>query len=208
MNELNHSNPTTRRSLIVRLQGDDDEAAWEEFVAIYRPVIVRTAINQGLQPTDAEDLAQQVLMSVSRSIPQWESDPERARFRTWLGKIVRNAAINALTRRRHDQGIGGSDAMRRAQQQSEMDRSLHELDHQWRQEAFRWAADQVRDSFQPETWSAFWMTAIEGLPADVVARQTGKSVGAVYVAKSRVMQRLQEKVAELDQQYVEVTINE
>jgi RNA polymerase sigma-70 factor (ECF subfamily) len=65
--------PETRGSLIVRLRDLDDELAWEEFVGIYRPVIVRVAMLKGLQPSDAEDLAQQVLLAVSAKIPEWEN---------------------------------------------------------------------------------------------------------------------------------------
>ena len=137
--------PKTRQSLLIRLQSEDNEAAWSEFVSIYRPVIVRTAVSMGLQPVDGEDLAQQVLMRVSKQIPLWENDPQRARFRTWLNKIVHNAAINALTRRRMDRGIGGTEAMLAMNREAERDKSREVLEFQWRQEAFRWAADQIRD---------------------------------------------------------------
>ncbi|MEZ6087567.1 MAG: sigma-70 family RNA polymerase sigma factor [Pirellulaceae bacterium] len=192
------SSPATRHSLIVRLRENDDEAAWEEFVAIYRPVIVRVGIARGLQVTDAEDLAQQVLLSVSRSIPKWEADPRRGRFRTWLGRIIRNAATNALVRRQQDRGVGGTGARQAMHEyaQSECDALLQT---QWRREAFRWAADQVRDEFHPATWDAFWLSAVEGMEVSAVAKQTGKSIGAVYVAKSRVVQRLQAKVRNLEQ---------
>jgi tetratricopeptide (TPR) repeat protein len=53
--------PDTRESLIVRLRDVKNESAWEEFVSICRPVIVSVAVAKGLQPNDAEDLAQQVL---------------------------------------------------------------------------------------------------------------------------------------------------
>ena len=46
--------PDTRPSLMLRM-GEAEEAAWEEFVAIYRPVIVRLAALKGLQHSDAED---------------------------------------------------------------------------------------------------------------------------------------------------------
>jgi RNA polymerase sigma-70 factor (ECF subfamily) len=189
--------PDTRPSLIVRLQRDDDESAWGEFVAIYRPVIVRVAVSYGLQPTDAEDLAQQVLLSVARSITDWEHDPDRAHFRTWLGRIVRNAATNALSRRKADRGAGGTTALQAMQRVVSDQDAMELLEVEWRREAFRWAADQVRDDFESATWEAFWLTAVEGLPASEAARRTGKSVGAVYVTKSRVMQRLQRKVCEL-----------
>ena len=187
--------PETRDSLILRLKDPDDVAAWEEFVAIYRPVIVRMAMLRGLQHTDADDLAQQVLLSVTRSVPQWDSDPQRARFRTWLGRVVRNAALNALTRGKPDRGAGGTSALVliNGKAADSCDNS-EVLDLEWRREAFRWAADKIRDEFQPQTWQAFWLTAVDGLSAAEAAKQTGKSIGAVYVARSRVMARIQEAV--------------
>ena len=72
--------PETRHSLIQRLQDPGDNAAWEEFSSIYRPIIVRIALRKQLQFEDAEDLAQQVLVSVLKNISKWKSDPTRARF--------------------------------------------------------------------------------------------------------------------------------
>lgn len=190
--------PDTRQSLMIRLSASDNEAAWDEFVSIYRPVIVRVAIARGLQPSDADDLAQQVLMSVAKHIKTWESNPQRARFRTWLGHVIRNAAVNALSRRAADRGLGGTESMRMFNQQANRAGDSEALELQWRREAFRWAADQIRDEFKNETWEAFWLLAVESLSPVEVAKRVNKSVGAVYVAKSRVMQRLQQKVRQLE----------
>jgi RNA polymerase sigma factor (sigma-70 family) len=192
------SAPETRASLILRLRDSGDVVAWEEFVAIYRPVIVRLAVARGLQHSDADDLAQQVLLSVAHSVPDWESDPQRARFRTWLGRVVRNAALNALSRRKSDRGAGGTSALILINGKAAQDCDDSEvLDFEWRREAFRCVADQIRAEFQPKTWEAFWLTAVDGLSAAEAAKQTGKSIGAVYVARSRVMARFQEKVRAL-----------
>jgi len=60
---------------------------------------------------------------------------------------------------------------------------------------FDWAAEQVRGHFQDSTWQAFWQTAVENRPPREVADHLGLSVGAVYIAKSRVLARLREQVA-------------
>ena len=71
-------------------------------------------------------------------------------------------------------------------------------------EAFRRASDQIRDEFQAATWEAFWLTAVEGVSAADAAQQTGKSVGAVYVARSRIMARLQQKLRVMSGEFDEV----
>ncbi|MFN9879039.1 MAG: hypothetical protein ACK557_11235, partial [Planctomycetota bacterium] len=65
--------PETRHSLIQRLQDGGDDAAWEEFASIYRPIIVRIALRKQLQFDDAEDLAQQVLLLVLKNIGNWKT---------------------------------------------------------------------------------------------------------------------------------------
>jgi RNA polymerase sigma-70 factor (ECF subfamily) len=62
---------------------------------------------------------------------------------------------------------------------------------------FRWAADQVRGEFTPSTWEAFWRTAVEGRRPGEVASDLHLSTGAVYIARSRVLARLRQRIEEL-----------
>jgi RNA polymerase sigma factor (sigma-70 family) len=189
--------PETRHSLIQRLQDGGDDAAWEEFASIYRPIIVQIARRRHLQYDDAEDLAQQVLLLVLRNIGKWKADPTRARFRTWLQTVVRNATMNALTRRPRDQAYGGTTSLQQLHQRPDKADSLW-FDLEWQRETLRWVSQQVRGEFESATWAAFWGTAVEQSSAQEVAERLGKSVGAVYIARSRVMQRIKQKIAELD----------
>ncbi len=60
--------PETRESLILQVKDPANLAAWEQFVDVYRPVIFRIARARGMQDADAEDLTQQILISVAGSI--------------------------------------------------------------------------------------------------------------------------------------------
>jgi RNA polymerase sigma-70 factor, ECF subfamily len=73
------------------------------------------------------------------------------------------------------------------------------FDLEWQRETLRWVAQQIRGEFESTTWTAFWETAIEELPAQEVAERIGKSVGAVYIARTRVMQRIKQRIADLDE---------
>ena len=193
--------PETRTSLLIRVRDPADQAAWHEFVEIYRPIILRLARQKGMQEADADDVAQQVLVAVAKAVEQREHDPKRAKFRTWLGRVAHNAILNALTRGRPDRGSGDSAVtalLSGHESHTGPDSDLLRLEH--RREVFRWAARQVRKEFHEATWEAFWRTAVDGRPVEAVAQQLAKNRGAVYAARSRVMRRIQEKVAEYERE--------
>ncbi|MEM7317053.1 MAG: sigma-70 family RNA polymerase sigma factor, partial [Planctomycetota bacterium] len=100
--------PETRSSLLLQIRADQHQDAWARFVTLYRPVIYRLARQRGLQDSDAQDLAQRVLMAIAGSIDRWQKEDESVRFRHWVRKIVRNAIINALSRRPPDVGDGSA----------------------------------------------------------------------------------------------------
>ena len=163
-------------------------------------MILRLARQKGMQDADADDVAQQILVSVAKAVEQREHDPKRAKFRTWLNRVAQNAIINALSRGKPDRGSGDSElraALNQHEKASGPGSDLLRLEY--RREISRWAARQVRQEFQPATWDAFWLTAIEDQSIDEVAEKLDKNRGSIYAARSRVIRRIQEKVAEYEE---------
>jgi len=191
--------PETRPSLLIRVRDPTDQAAWQEFVEIYRPVILRLARQKGMQAADAEDVAQVVLAAVAKAVEQREHDPKRAKFRTWLRRVANNAILNALSRGRPDRGSGNpalQSLLDRQESPQGPDSDLLRLEY--RREVFRWIARQVRKEFRADTWDAFRLTSIEGRSIAAAAKELGKNPGAIYAEQGRVMRRIQEKVAEYE----------
>lgn len=184
--------PETRESLLIRLGNRADVAAWSEFVSIYRPMVYRLARRQGLQDSDAEDLAQRVLMSVSQVIGDWKKDPNKGTFRGWLGRVARNAIINMMSRRPKETAVGGSDFFVACQTIVAPSQQLDLLIRQEHQRSLlRAAAERVKAKMQATTWQAFWQTTIGGQSIEATSCELGISVGAVYGARARVMKQLQ-----------------
>lgn len=196
---MTSSPPETRASLILRLPDEQDVAAWDEVVAVYGPLVYRLARRRGLQPADADDLVQEVLAAVSRSIEQWLQNPNRGRFRAWLFCIVRNTAINFLTRPKHKPlATGGSDAAVALENCPAALPTDDGFDVTYRRELFRLAARQVRKAVTENTWQAFWQTTMGDHSVSKVAEKLNMTTGSVYIARSRVMARLRELVRELE----------
>ena len=192
--------PETRDSLIVQVQNPLNREAWEQFAMIYRPVIYRLARQKGLQDADAQDLSQQVLHAVSKSIGRWEKLDPPVKFRHWLRRVVRNAILNALSRQAQDGATGGSVALDLLHQHTNADDdSASQIEIEYRRELYLHAARLVRSDVNAETWQAFELTVVEGLSVEDVARKLGKTSGNVYAARSRIMRRLREAVQALEQ---------
>ena len=191
--------PETSHSLIARVKDLGDGAAWAEFLGIYQPVVFRMARRRGLQDADAQDVMQQVFLSISKSIEDWSPGDLQPPFRAWLTTIARNAITKALTRRPRDAATGSTSMVELLDAQPDPQATTAEILSEARKELIRWATEQIRSEFSEATWNAFWRTAIEGVPIAEVAKSTGRSAGAVYVARYRVIARLKEKVLEVSQ---------
>jgi len=191
--------PDTRDSLIVQVQNPANREAWEQFTAIYRPVIYRLARTRGMQDADADDLAQQVLLAVGRAIPDWQSNKQQSRFRHWLHRITKNAILNALTRTPKDPAVGGSGFMNLIHGVSKPDNIELQLELEYRRQVYRQAAEIVRNAVQEQTWRVFMMTIIEGQSTESVARQMSTTIGNVHAIRSRVMRRLQIAVKDIQE---------
>ena len=116
----------------------------------------------------------------------------------WLSRIARNLLINFLTRRSHQfRGSGATSVQDLLEAQPAPDPSATALfEAEYRKRLFQWAADTVKDEFTPATWAAFCSTAVEGHPPRDAAADLGLSVGAVYIARSRVLARLRQRIEE------------
>lgn len=159
----------------------------------------RLARNKGLQDADAHDVCQDVFRAVASGIERWDPDPAKGRFRAWLFRIARNVMVNFLIlERRRPRGSGRSSVQDLLERHPAKDAEAEaEFAAGFRCRAFRWAANQVKGEFADSTWQAFWRTGVDNLPIAEVAKEIGMSVGAVYIARSRVLARLRACVEQL-----------
>jgi RNA polymerase sigma factor (sigma-70 family) len=180
----------TRASLLARLGDREDRLAWQQFVELYGSLVYGFARQRGLQDADAADLTQEVLLAIAQTAGRWHYDPQRGSFRGWLYGITRNKIAQFLhNRNSQPMGSGDTTANQRLAEEPEPD-SEATWEREYQQHLFRLAAAQIQQHFQPTTWKAFWRTAVEGASGASVAAELGLSVGAVYVARSRVLARL------------------
>jgi RNA polymerase sigma-70 factor (ECF subfamily) len=187
--------PPTHPSLLLRLRDTHDEEAWRQFVDLYTPLVYGYARKQGLQDADAADLSQEVLSAVAGAVGRLEYDPERGAFRNWLFTIARRKLANwQAARSNRMRGSGDTTLHQLLEQCPVPEENEAHWEAEWQRRLLAWACEQVRRDVTDVTWQAFWKTAIDGKPGKQVAADLGLSVGAVYLARKRVLARLKELI--------------
>src|ERR1700757_3332358 len=83
MNDLHEMIPT-RQSLLGRLKNWDDQESWKVFFETYWKLIYNTAIEAGLTDAEAQDVVQETVIRVLKSMPGFEYNGVRGSFKGWL----------------------------------------------------------------------------------------------------------------------------
>jgi len=191
---------STRASLLLQLRDARNAEAWEQFAEIYSPIVFGFCRNQGLQEADAADVCQEVMRAVARSMEKFEYDRQRGKFRNWLLTVTRSKLSNFFSSRQRQHEPHGSTSIQDLMDREPTPAEQSNWDTEYHGRLFHWAAEQVRPTIQEATWQAFWRTTIGEEEAAKVAAELKLSVGAVYVAKSRVLARLKEKIQSVDEE--------
>jgi len=184
---------TTSTSLLERLRQSGDAQAWARFVDIYTPLIYFWVRRIGVASDDVPDLVQEVFIVLIRKLPEFQYDRRRS-FGAWLRVTTENRCRDYLRRQRSNRETPNS--------VDSVEPSLPDdvelfTETEYRQFVARRALELMRTEFQPTTWKACWEHVVSGRSAAEIASELGISPNAVYVAKSRVLRRLREELADL-----------
>jgi RNA polymerase sigma-70 factor (ECF subfamily) len=184
---------TTPPTLLERARKAEDQAAWARLVQLYTPLLFGWARRCGASEHDAIDLVQEVFVVLLQTLPSFQYDRHRGRFRNWLHTLLLNKLRDRKRRQaRQDRALGQLAA------DPEMpDLSAVFEEHEYRQQLYRRAMQLLQSDFAPATWQAFWETVVLGrAPADV-ARELRITENAIYAARFRVLRRLRQELTDL-----------
>lgn len=183
---------TTQPSLLSRVRDASDQAAWREFDAKYRDLILRYALRRGLQASDAEDVRQIAMLNLARGLRGFHYEDQRGRFRHYLARVIQNA-IHRYYRTPREERLGldsGVLAESPADESGALDR---EWEEEWRAHHYRLALETVRETVEPRSVEVF-EGLLGGESPEAVAERFDMDRGAVYKVKQRVRDRLKELI--------------
>jgi RNA polymerase sigma-70 factor (ECF subfamily) len=193
------SHLSTRLSLLIRLrQQPADEGAWNEFVGRYGRLIDAWCRQWRLQPADADDVSQNVLLKLAHHLRHFVYDPSR-RFRGFLRTVAHNACKDYLDGKHRAVAASADTGVYAVLESVEAREDLAgRLEAAFDLERLELAQARVRQRIEPHTWEAFRLTALEGKSGADAAALLHLQVGTVFKAKSKVQQMLREEIERLE----------
>ncbi|MGD9644973.1 MAG: RNA polymerase sigma factor [Pirellulales bacterium] len=215
----------TNETLLERVRNTADHAAWGEFFAIYEPLLlnyVRGRVRDrslGWNDHDIQDVVQDIFIKLYRTLPDFQLDHGRGRFRTWLYRITINAILDRVPGRKSadklaaeqaDSPDGAPQARRRPKVHDEGQVDLRhvavdavEPDLDWANGYRQAVLDAVLPQIQaevsatnPNKWESFARHGLECRPAAEVAAELGINANLVYQNTARVLDLVRRRCLE------------
>jgi RNA polymerase sigma factor (sigma-70 family) len=154
-------------------------------------LLMRYLRGLGLKEHDANDVRQDVFIRLWQSLPSFELDSKRGRFRTYLWKLTYSALVDGArrikVRRRAEEEWVNRFLVADETESRQLHRELEEIN---RQQILEKVLPLVQSVTTSTAWSCFEQRVLRGRPALAIADELGISTGNVYVYSSRVMKRV------------------
>lgn len=191
---------TTHVSLLLRLRkNESNETAWIEFINRYGGRIYQWCLQRNLQPADAEDVTQNVLMKIAKALQTFEYDASLT-FRGWLRTITENAVRDFFRQCERKATVKGGSSILVAIDTSEAPLELVErLNEAFDLEIFEQALENVQSRISQHRWLAWDLTAREQMKPIEVAAKLKMKIANVYTAKNQVQAMIADEISALEE---------
>lgn len=190
----------TSITLLEGLRNEANREAWERFNARYRPMVVSFARKIGLDESDRQDAAQDTMLAFAQAYREGSYDRGRGRLRHWLFGIAHRKVLDLLRRKPREAVMAdqthGTALLANVESR---DAAEQVWDREWRRAILRECMEEAAQQFNETTLRAFRLFVLEEWPADKVATHLNISRASVYSGKNRVMSRLRESQARMEE---------
>lgn len=181
------ADPKAMAALMLRIAESRDKAAFAELFQFYAPRLKSYLLRLGAESSQADDLAQEAMLSVWRKAAMF--DPSKAAAGTWIFAIARNLRIDAIRREKRPE-LDPEDPALVAEPDPAADRVV-ELDQHGRR--VREALSNLPD----EQAEIVRLSFFADKPHGAIAEELGLPLGTVKSRLRLAYRRLQEELRDL-----------
>jgi RNA polymerase sigma-70 factor (ECF subfamily) len=183
----------THTALLIGLQTSSNDEVWTDFYARYQPLLVAVGRRLGLSDQDAQDAAQDALLSFADGYRKGQYDRSKGRLRTWLFGIAVKKIRDIQRHNGKNHAVVEPADKTRVLNGMPDDHSLSEIwESEWERRLLQVCMENVCRHMEVSTVKAFELFVLKEWPAERVASELGVSRNAVFKAKRRVLSRMRE----------------
>lgn len=182
----------TRQTLIDRARDPNDSQAWDEFTNYYASFIGMVLMQLHAPQDDLEDLSQTILLKLWQNVSTVELGRDHARFRTWLGTVIRNTfythCSQTASRKRRETNAAVA---------AVVPPDIEDIiETEWRKHIIALVIERLNASFSGKAMDVFTMT-LDGKSVDDIASVLELTKDSVYVLRNRVQSRFRKEARQL-----------
>jgi RNA polymerase sigma factor (sigma-70 family) len=197
----------TRASLISRLKNWDDQESWKDFFDTYWKMIYSVARRAGLSDAEAQDIVQETVVSVAKTMPKFKYDPSIGSFKGWLANVTRRRIMDRLRKRQFQMGgerFQREERLRTSLAEEQVDPRSADLDNVWESEwaihAMETAMEKAKGQVSSIQYQIFLFHVVKNMPARQVAKQLDVKLPKVYFATYKVGRLIKKEIKKLERQ--------
>lgn len=178
----------TRMTLIQRVKNSLDETSWEDFTQTYTPYIMAILHRSGIPNNQVEDLCQDILLKIWKSIGSFDYDPEKCSFRTWLSTVCRNTVCDFFKKKKKENISEGE--LPQIPDEAEIDSII---EREWRLYIAGKAMEKVSRQFNEKALNSYKLFQ-KGSSVEEISQSLDISESSVYVYNKRIKDAMSREI--------------
>ena len=170
-----------------------------QFYQAYLSAVIR---NMGVEASSIEDIKQSVLLKAWEKLPEFNYDPAKGRFRSWLNTVTINTVRNKVAKEGRLKKFLESEHAIKLQRylKEESKAEVEELaEKEWKRHVSESAWNTVKAEL-PVNFQQIFEMHMEGKEIKDIAAQLNLAENSVYVYRKRVQKMIVAEIYRLEQE--------
>lgn len=186
----------TRYTLIKRLQDQHDKDAWATFNETYEGYIYSVLTRIGATHDEAIDLRQDILLKLWTKLPEFEYEPKKGKFRSWLCLMIQNTTYTYFSSTGAERERIHKYFLEHPPSTSDSDPLLKLMNQEWKSYLTKQALANIEKHSSSQSISIF-KRMLNGESAALLAKEFNLKENSIQRIKNRTRDKLMLEVARL-----------
>ena len=181
----------TRASLLARLKDLTADESWREFFDLYWKLIYNAARRHGLGDAEAQDVVQETMVTLTKSLKNFEYDPKKGSFKGWLQRETYWRVADHLRRRKRHERLEVVEEI-----PAECDFSRF-WDEEWKENLVSAAIDRAKLKLRPKQFQIYSYCVLQENGPKKTAQVFQVNGPQIYLNNHRVSRLIEAELKKL-----------